>query len=187
MRGIVGAGRAVGALHQFDALGECGLGGGDQDGIEIVAGALAEAELLHLAGPGGDVGGYAGGLADLFRGEVVAVGVAGALAGDDADADAHGNALRGALDHGFIDADGAGLEVLEVEVGVIAALGQSFTQIALQVLPGDIETRCKNGVRELHAFRLPPSLRGPGNLVHHLRDEVLEGSPVRSSRGRGWP
>ena len=58
----------------------------------------------------------------IFSGrEVVAVGVAGALPGDDANADAQGDALGGALDDRFVDADGAGGEVFEVQVGVIAA------------------------------------------------------------------
>ena len=95
--GIVGAGGAVGALDQFDAVGEGGIGGCGEYRIEIMVGAFVEVELVDFGGAGGDIGSDARGFADLFGGEVVTVGVAGPFAGDDADADAQGDALGGAL------------------------------------------------------------------------------------------
>ena len=98
--------------------------------------AFVQIELLHLAGPGGDAGGHARGLADLLRGQIVAIGVAGALARDHAHADAQRHALRGALHDGFVDADGAGEQVFEIQIGVIAALRKRFGQVAFQVAAG---------------------------------------------------
>ena len=57
------------------------------------------------------------------RAEVVAIGVAGAFAGDDADSGAHADAFGGAFDDLLVDAEGAGGEVFEVDVGVVAADG----------------------------------------------------------------
>ena len=52
-------------------------------------------------------------------------------------------------------------QVLEVEVRVIAPLRKRFTQVVLQILPGDPEARCENGLGELHNFRLAEYGRRP--------------------------
>ncbi len=84
---IVGARRAVGALHQFHALGEGGFGGrGEHRDRGCACAPSLRSNVSTLAGPGGDAGGHARGLADLLGREIVAVGVAGALAGDHAHA-----------------------------------------------------------------------------------------------------
>ena len=104
---IVGARGVVGALRQFDALLERGLVGSGQDGVEIALAALFERGLLHLCRTGGDQRRDLRRVPDLLRAQIVAVGVSGALPRDDAYADAERNALGGALDDGFIDADGS--------------------------------------------------------------------------------
>ena len=80
-----------------------------------------------------------GGVQNLFGTQIVAIGVSGALAGDYADADAERNALRGALDDGFVHADVAGGQILEVQIGVVAAAGKRFIQIAFQIAFGDVK------------------------------------------------
>ena len=50
---------------------------------------------------------------DFGGAEVIAIGVAGAFAGDDADSGAHADAFGGAFDDLLVDAEGAGGEVLE--------------------------------------------------------------------------
>ena len=94
-------------------------------------------------------GGDARGFADLLRAEIVAIGVAGALARDHADADAQRDALGGALDDGFVDADGTGGEVFEVEVGIVAARGEGFGEVGLQVVLGDAEFRRRRRNRRM--------------------------------------
>ncbi len=106
--GIVGARRSVGALHQFHAFGECRFGGRSQDGVEIVAGTLIQIELVHFAWAGGDVCRHPRGFANLLRRKVVAVRVAGPLAGDYANSDPHGNTLGRAFNHRFVNTDPAG-------------------------------------------------------------------------------
>jgi hypothetical protein len=53
--------------------------------------------------------------------EIVSVGVAGALAGEDADAAAGAGALAGGFDDLLVDTERGGGDRLEVEVGVVAA------------------------------------------------------------------
>ena len=101
------------------------------------------AEALHelLGGAGGDEGGGARGLEECVGGEVVGIGVAGALAGEDADAAAEADSLRGGFDEGLVDAEGGGGDGLEVEVGVVAPGGESFGEAALDEALGDAELR----------------------------------------------
>ena len=73
------------------------------------------------------------------RAEVVGVGVAGALAAEDANAAAGADALAGRLDDLLIDAQRGGGDRLEVEVGVVAAGRKSLAQAALQQPLGDAE------------------------------------------------
>jgi hypothetical protein len=118
--------------------------------IEIVAaapgwgrgrrsGCFGEALDGLLGGAGGDEGGGAGGVEQALGAEVVGVGVAGALAGEDADAAAGADALAGGLDDLLVDAERGGGDGLEVEVGVVAAGGERLAQAALQQALGDAE------------------------------------------------
>ena len=96
---------------------------------------------LHelFGGAGGDEGGGARGAEEAVGGEVVGVGVAGALAGEDTDAAAEADALGGGFDEGFVDAEGGGGDGLEVEVGVVSAGGEGFAEAALHEALGDSE------------------------------------------------
>ena len=132
-----------------------------------------------LEGPLRDAGGHARGFANLFGAEIVAVGVAGALARDHAHADAQGNALGRALDDGFIDAELAGGEVFEVEVGVLAAGAQGFREVRLQIVLGDAELLAKEGVGKGHACNSSVTFRV---VTGWLRRSLLgdSGQPVGS-------
>jgi hypothetical protein len=66
-----------------------------------------------------DQRGHPRGFTNLPRAEVVTIGVSSALAGDDANADAQRDALAGAFDDSFIDADGAGGEIFEIKIGLV--------------------------------------------------------------------
>ena len=91
-----------------------------EHGVEVVLLGFFEAGFDDAGGAFGDEGGDVGGFADFGGGEVVAVGVAGAFAGDDADSGAHADAFGGAFYDLLVDAEGAGGEVFEVDVGVVA-------------------------------------------------------------------
>ena len=147
---IVSARRVVGALREFDALFESGLVGSGQNRVEIALAALFERRLFDLRRAGRDQRGDLRGMADFFRAEIVAVGVAGAFARDDAHADAERNALRGALDDRFIDADGTGGEVFEIEVGIVAAAPQRFGEVGFQIPPRDAEFSGEKGIGKAH-------------------------------------
>ena len=102
---------------------------------------LLEAGFHDARRTAGDQRGHARGFADLLGAEIVAIGVAGALARDDANADAQRHALAGALDDAFVDADGAGGEVFEIQIGVLSAGRERFAQVGLQITLGDAEFR----------------------------------------------
>ena len=104
-------------------------------------GAIVETELFDFARTRGDRGRHPRRLANPFRREIVAVCVPGAFTRNHPHPDAHGDALRGAFDHGFVDPDGAGEQVFEVQVRVVAALGKRVGQISFQVPSRDIEAR----------------------------------------------
>ena len=72
----------------------------------------------------------------------------------DADADAERYGLAGAFDDALIDADGGVGDVLEIEVGVIAAGGEGFAEVALKVMLSDAEFRAKEGVGKPHTLRV---------------------------------
>ena len=73
--------------------GDLGVGGGSGDGIERRGFGVAEAAHQLFGGAAGDEGCGARGAEEAVGGEVVGVGVAGALAGEDADAAAYADAL----------------------------------------------------------------------------------------------
>ena len=139
--GVVGAGGDVGALDEGEFLGDLGVGGGSGDGVERLGLGVTEALDELLGGAGGDESSGAGGLEESVGGEVVGVGVARALAGEDTDAATEGDALGGGLDERLVDAERGGGDGLEVEVGVIAPGGESFGEAALDEAFGDAEFR----------------------------------------------
>jgi len=71
--------------------------------------------------------------------EIVSVGVAGALAGEDADAAAGAGSLGGGFDDLLVDAERGGGDGLEVEVSVVTAGSEGLAQAALQKAFGDAE------------------------------------------------
>ncbi len=130
--GVEGAGGLVGALDQRELGGDLGVGCCAGDGVEAVGVVrLAEAVHLLLRGAAGDQGRGAGGMQQALGREVVGVGVAGALAGEDADAAAYADALGGGLDERLVDAERGGGDRLEVKVGVVAAGGERLAEAAL--------------------------------------------------------
>ena len=137
--GIVGAGGLVGAHDQIELGGEVAV---EIDcWSRIQAWGLGLRKALHrlLGRAAGDQGRGARGAQQAVGGEVVGVGVAGALAADDADAAAGADSLAGGLDERFVDADRGRGNRFEVEVGVVASGGEGFAEAALEQPLGDAE------------------------------------------------
>ncbi len=115
--------------------------------------------------------GGAGGLQERFGGEVVGVGVAGALAGEDTDAAAEADTLGRRLDQGLVDTERGGGDGLEVEVGVVATRRESLCEAALDEAFGDAELIGKvalvvgSGSSHLHLMIGNPA--GCGNGPHY--------------------
>ena len=118
---IVGARGKIGALDQRHPLGEPHLIGRVQHGIKIVLVRFGKTGFHDGGRTFRDQGRHARGFANLLRAEVVAVGVASALACDHTHTDAHSDAFGGALDDLLINTNGAGGDVFEIQVGVFAA------------------------------------------------------------------
>ena len=119
--GVVGAGGFVGALDEGEFGGDLGVAGGAGDGVERGCFGVAEAAHQLFGGAAGDEGCCSGCAEQTVAGEVVGVGVAGALAGDDADAAAYADALAGGLDEGLIDAERGGGNRFKIKVRVLAS------------------------------------------------------------------
>ena len=107
----LGAGGFIGAFDESDAFIQTQFVGGVEHGVEDVLLGFFEAGFDDAGGALRDEGGGVGGFADFGGAEVVAIGVAGAFAGDDADSGAHADAFGGAFDDLLVDAEGAGGEV----------------------------------------------------------------------------
>ena len=139
MRGSKSRAACVGALDEVELGGDLGVGGDAGDGVERGCEDLVEA--LHALGLGavGDEGGGACGFEQAIGAEVVGVGVAGALAGEDANAAADADALGGGLDDAFVHAEGGGGDGLEVEIGELSAGGKRFAEAALEQALGEAE------------------------------------------------
>ena len=130
---IVGAGGCVGPLHQGQLGADVGIYRERIHRIKIALLVLFQVHYRLLRRAAGDKRRGARRTQNFFRRQVVGVGIAGTLAGDDSDCAACRNALRGRFHHGFIERDGGGGEIFEVQIGVIAARAQRRAQIALQV------------------------------------------------------
>ncbi len=111
---IEGAGGAIGAEDEFEAGGEVEIESAQWDGVEIGDGRLDESLHGLLGRAAGDEGGGAGGVEQAIGAEIVGIGVAGALAGENANAAAGTVALRGGLDDLLVDAEGSCGDSLEV-------------------------------------------------------------------------
>ncbi len=171
---IVGAGGAVGAQDQLEARGEVEVEAAERHGVEIGRGGLGESLHGLLRGAGGDERGGARGVEKALGAEVVGIGVAGALAGEDADAAAGADALAGGFDDLLVDAQRGGGNRLKIKVGVVAAGGESLAQAALEQPLGDAEL-----LKEITSVA-----DGGGNCGIGHRSSSLR--PARLARRDGW-
>src|SRR6185369_2865381 len=101
-----------------------------------------------LRGAAGNEGCGLRGVQDALGRKIVGIGVAGALAGDDANAASGADALGGGFYERLVNADGGRVQIFEVEVGVGSTGRQGGGQIFLQV-----------GIREAEAV-------GEKRLIH---------------------
>ena len=130
---IVGAGGLVGAHDQFNFGGDLSVHRRQRDRIEAARLLFLESDRRSLCGAAGNQSRSAGGVQNALRGKIVGIGIAGALAGDHADATSGGNPLRGRLHHGFIHHQRSGRKILKIKVGVVAARRKRRRQVALQI------------------------------------------------------
>ncbi len=137
--GVEGAGGAVGALDQVEAGSQIEVESTQWDGVEVGERFVLKTVDGVFRGPGGDQGGGACGVNQALRAQIVGVGVAGAFAGEDADAAAGAGALAGRFDDLLVNAQGDGCNRFKVEVGVIAAGRKGFPEAAFQQALGNSE------------------------------------------------
>src|SRR5262249_34576967 len=76
--------------------------------------------------------------------------VTGAFSGDNANADAELDTLRRGLDDAFVNADGGGGKIFEIEIGILAACRESFVEVKLKVVLREAEFLGEKGLGEAH-------------------------------------
>ena len=160
---VVRARGAVGALDERDALGERAgrrrssrrSGGGRARATPAAAAAVRESDAMWAA--------VSAARAIAGQRQVVGVGVAGALARDDADAEPAGHPGRGGADDPFLEEQRRRRLVLEVEVGEGSAPREGEREEPLHLGDGDVVGGTGAVVRGHcdHRSRPPPDGRRP--------------------------
>jgi hypothetical protein len=130
---------AIGAQQQIELGCDIRVAFRREDGIEVLLSFLPETGDRFLRGAAGDERGGTRGAEQAIGREIVRVGVAGALAGDNAHAAACAHSLAGGFYQRFVEADGRGGDGLEVEVGIVTAGRKRLAQAALKQPLGDAE------------------------------------------------
>ena len=92
--------------------------------------------------------------------EVVGVGVAGALAGEDADAAAGADALAGGFNNLLVHAQRGGRNRLEVEVGVVSASREGLAQATFKKPLGEAEF--------VEKIAFMTGVRGSSRIIHRV-------------------
>jgi hypothetical protein len=161
---IEGAGGAIGAQDQLEARGEVEVESAQRNGVEVGDGRFDKALHGLFRGAGGDQGSSLRRVQQALGAQVVSVGVAGALAGEHADAAAGAGALGGGLDDLLVDAERGGGDGLEVKVGIVSAGGEGLAQAAFQQALSDAEL-----LKEITFVAGVGSRSGRGHRVSSLR------------------
>ena len=157
---VVTSRRFVGPQDQLELLRDFHIGWSDDHGIEVLRERhFRKPDAGNPRGAVGDSRRNASGLEDLLGRKVIAIGVAGALAGNHAHPDACGDALRCALDQRLVEGDRAAGAVLEVKIGVFAASGKRRPEVLLQFRPRDAELLLKELPLWMHRTALPANSR----------------------------
>ena len=120
-----GACGAVGALDQFEARGQIEIKAAERHRVKIGQGRILKSMNRLLGRTGGDQSGGLGGVEQPFRAEIVGVGVACALAGENANSAAGAGSLAGGLDDLLVDAQRSRRNRLKIKIGVVAASGKA--------------------------------------------------------------
>ena len=135
---VMGASCFVGPQNQVQLGGDLNIGGSGDHGIE------AAGELQFGKSNGCDtgravrnMGSDLGRLQNLVARQVVGVGIAGPLAGKDANAASGGYTLSRPFHQGFIQGDGGALLILEVQIGVFPARRERRPEVLFQIRFGD--------------------------------------------------
>ena len=120
------------AAHDVEALLVGNGGERDLDGDERRAGRGLDVDGVGGLRAAGDVGGDLGGAQQLVVGDLVRIGVARLVAGDHADAGALADAEDRAFELALLEEDRAGDALFDVDVGELAALGESLADRPLE-------------------------------------------------------
>src|SRR5579884_2134335 len=125
---------SVGPMQQFDLRRHFGIDRWRSNRVQgMAAGWVLEIDSRLLIRTAGDERRRPRRPNYALRREIVCVGVAGALAGDDPYAAARRDTLSRRLDQRLVEAQGSRSVVLEVKIGVIASRRESLGQVALQI------------------------------------------------------
>ena len=132
-----GAGGSIGSLDEVETGGQVEIKTAERDGVEVSEWGILKTLNRLLGWTGGDQGRGFGGVDEALGAEIVGVGVAGAFAGEYADAAAGAGTLAGGFHDLLVDAERGGGYGFKVEVGVIASCGECLAEATLQEAFGD--------------------------------------------------
>ncbi len=118
---VICAGRAIGAHNQFQFGGDTRIGVGGGNRVEACLWRLPKPGDALLGRSIGDQGRRARGAHEPFSGEVIGVGIACAVSGDNANTTACAHALAGGFDQRLIHRDGGRGDGLKIEIRKISA------------------------------------------------------------------
>ena len=113
----------MGALNELQLGRDVGIAGDTGDGIKRrTVARFWICKSLHAGSlrTAGNKRGGASGFEELLGRKVVGIGKTCALAGENTDAAADADALRGGLDDAFVHTERGGGDCLEVEIGEVA-------------------------------------------------------------------
>ena len=131
------AGGAVSRLHERNLAVDTDGGPGDRHGVAALLPGREEGTGLR-AGPGVGHRGRGGrGRQQRPLGEVLGIGVAGGVPFQNADSGAERNRGVGAVDDAVLQAEGAVLDVLEIDLGEVAAAREGAVEGAPQECRAD--------------------------------------------------
>ena len=134
MRAIVSASGLIGAHQQFNLGGNVGVHRRQRYGVQAAGRLLLESGDRRLRRRACDQRRRAGGMQNPLWRKIVGIGIAGALAGNDAHAATRRNSLRGRLHQRLIHHQRGRGQVFEIKVGIVAARRKRGGEISLKIV-----------------------------------------------------
>ena len=185
---IVSASGLIGAHQQFNLGGNVGVHRRQRYGVQAAGRLLLESGDRRFRRRACDQRRGARGMKNPLRRKIVGVGIAGALAGNDAHAAARRNSLRGRLHQRLIHHQRGRGQVFEIKVGIVAARRKRGGQISLKIVirkPVVLRRRSVAGWQSPYLDALGfETTRAAATALSHERNTTASSCEPRASGNR---